>query len=133
MEIKNAKEDKRMDRVEEMSKIELEAKLATLKLEKELLVLEFLGKRLKHYRERAGLSIIEVARRLGISERTIARYERGDQKPAVEYMILGAAMFGVKQEDLGYYFFGKNMSFEEACKIITPKVNELISDGKRTI
>jgi len=43
-----------------------------------------LGKRLRHYRNKAGLSIYDVEKLTGRHFSTISKYERGERQPRVE-------------------------------------------------
>ena len=53
----------------------------------EISEIEFVGNRIKYFRRAMGMSREESARRIGVSPRTLAAYERGERE-----MGLGTAM-----------------------------------------
>jgi|Deesub1362A_J573_1020465.scaffolds.fasta_scaffold00385_3 HTH-type transcriptional regulator/antitoxin HipB len=59
-----------------------------------------LSQKLKEARLRVGLSQEEVARRVGCSVRTYARWERGETMPQTRYLQALARVLGVTVDDL---------------------------------
>jgi len=56
--------------------------------------------RIKYYRELAGLTRTDVAKRLRISEATMAKWEKGGRMPTLSNLIDIAKVLGVKPADL---------------------------------
>jgi len=54
------------------------------------------GKRLRELRERAGLSVQEVAAALGVSYRAVYHWEAGKADPKLDYLPKLAKLFGIK-------------------------------------
>ena len=54
------------------------------------------GKRLRELRERAGLSVEEVAQALGVSYGAVYRWEAGKADPKLDYLPKLARLFGIK-------------------------------------
>jgi len=44
--------------------------------------------RIRKIRQEQGLTILELSKKIGIPDRTISNYERGERKPSVEYLTL---------------------------------------------
>jgi transcriptional regulator with XRE-family HTH domain len=59
-----------------------------------------LGERLRQAREARGLTRGEVAEQLDISERTLARWERGDFEPSLSTLSRLAELYDVPQARL---------------------------------
>lgn len=59
-----------------------------------------LGKRMKELRERSGLSLSEVASRLGMSKSSIHAYEKGKARLYWDTMIHLCRIYGVSYDDI---------------------------------
>ena len=57
--------------------------------------MEKTANRLKQLREKAGLNQTQLAKKIGISEQSISKYERGERKPKIEKLEALASFFGV--------------------------------------
>lgn len=57
--------------------------------------LETIGQRISFARERAGLSTAQAARRLGVKTRTLTRWERDENEPRPNRLVMLALMLGV--------------------------------------
>jgi transcriptional regulator with XRE-family HTH domain len=64
------------------------------------MALSGLGERLRQAREQRGLVRGEVAEKLDISERTLARWERGDFEPSLATLAVLADVYGVTPAQL---------------------------------
>mgnify|MGYP005812282833 CR=1 FL=1 len=51
-------------------------------------------------RERAGMTIIELAQRVGVSHPSVIQWERGDNNPSVENVLKLAAIFGCTTDEI---------------------------------
>ncbi|MDW7671854.1 MAG: LexA family transcriptional regulator [Bacillota bacterium] len=56
---------------------------------------EHLGKELKRSRKAAGFTQGDVAKRLKINSKTLSSYETGRSKPAIDFLIDAAALYGL--------------------------------------
>lgn len=62
--------------------------------------LESLGYRIKYLRERNNISQIEFAKKIGVSNTVLSRYESGDRKPDYDTLQLIADFFDVSTDYL---------------------------------
>ncbi|QGG51567.1 helix-turn-helix domain-containing protein [Lysinibacillus pakistanensis] len=62
--------------------------------------METLGKRIKYLRERNKISQIEFAKKIGVSNAVLSRYESGDRKPDYDTLQLIADFFEVSTDYL---------------------------------
>lgn len=62
--------------------------------------LESLGYRIKYLRERNNISQIEFAKKIGVSNTVLSRYESGDRKPDYDTLHLIADFFDVSTDYL---------------------------------
>lgn len=58
------------------------------------------AKRVKQYRTARGISQVELGERIGVSNRAVSKWERGDAYPTIDTLCEIAKVFGVKIEDL---------------------------------
>lgn len=56
--------------------------------------------RVKEYRLKKGLTQVEMANLIGISQPALSCYESGETKPDIVYAIKLAALFGISIEEL---------------------------------
>lgn len=47
-----------------------------------------IAERIRKVRQEHGLTILELSKKIGVSDRTISNYERGERKPSVDYLAL---------------------------------------------
>lgn len=59
------------------------------------------NKRIKDLREDNDLTRLELAKQLGISERTLLRYETGESEPTISVLIRMALIFNVSLDYIG--------------------------------
>jgi transcriptional regulator with XRE-family HTH domain len=57
--------------------------------------LDTLGDRIAYARERSGLSTAQLARRLGVKSRTLAKWERDETEPRANRLVMLAQLLGV--------------------------------------
>ncbi|UUV26067.1 MULTISPECIES: helix-turn-helix domain-containing protein [Lysinibacillus] len=62
--------------------------------------METLGKRIKYLRERSKISQIDFAKKIGVSNAVLSRYESGDRKPDYDTLQLIADFFEVSTDYL---------------------------------
>jgi ribosome-binding protein aMBF1 (putative translation factor) len=60
----------------------------------------YVGARLRSLREARAIDLSDVSTQIGTSEDTIARYERGEQRPPSTDIIALAELYGVRLRDL---------------------------------
>lgn len=58
------------------------------------------GEALQYQREIAGLSLIELERKVGISNQNLGRWERGEVIPNVDFCVRLAAFYGISVNEL---------------------------------
>lgn len=58
------------------------------------------GKRIKTLRQDADLRLHEASKILGVSVQSICKWERGDNLPSIDNLVILAALFGVKLDDI---------------------------------
>ena len=56
---------------------------------------------LKWYREIKGLSLVDVAKKLYVSDRTVCEWEKGTHKPSIDLSLL-SNIYGVSVEDISF-------------------------------
>lgn len=89
-----------------------------------------LSERLKHSRERKGLSQTEAARRININNKTLSRYEKGGSEPDLQTLKSLAELYGVTIDYLTGY---RDTIKEEKEKYNTISKEELIRKEKEKI
>lgn len=65
-----------------------------------MILLESLGHRIKNLRERNNISQIDFAKKIGVSNTVLSRYETGDRKPDYDTLQLIADFFEVSTDYL---------------------------------
>jgi transcriptional regulator with XRE-family HTH domain len=65
-----------------------------------VILLDTLGSRIKYLRERHNISQIEFAKKIGVSNAVLSRYESGDRKPDYDILNKIADYFGVSVDFL---------------------------------
>ncbi|MBD5631916.1 MAG: helix-turn-helix transcriptional regulator [Clostridia bacterium] len=58
------------------------------------------GEALKEQRELAGLSVMELAKKLSTSHQNITRWERGDVIPSIDFCVKLADCYGISLDEL---------------------------------
>lgn len=92
--------------------------------------LESLGARIAHARERTGLSTAQLARRLGVKSRTLAKWERDETEPRANRLVMLAQLLGVAP---AWLFEGRE---DYAPDLSTPalvQIRDQLDLAKRTI
>lgn len=101
---------------------------------------EYIGKQIKALRLRYGMSQLDLATKLGVSDSIISGYERGTRKPSMKMLINLSEIFGVptsyflEQEVLKNPDLMVNMTdlTNEQFKIILELVHEFIELNAKT-
>ncbi len=60
----------------------------------------YVGTRLRHLRWASGMSLAELGAEIGVSEASIAAYERGDERPSPREIVELVKLFGVGLSEL---------------------------------
>jgi len=66
-----------------------------------------IGHNLKLYRIKAGLTQLELAKRLGVKERVVCFWETGRSEPHIEQAVDIARVLGAEQEEIFPNMFNK--------------------------
>lgn len=77
--------------------------------------METLGKRIKYLREKSKISQIDFAKKIGVSNAVLSRYESGDRKPDYDTLQLIADFFEVSTD----YLLGRT-----DIQVLTPEEQE---------
>lgn len=83
------------------------------------------GQRLKELREEAGLSMLQLAKEIGVSDAAVCKWENGLAEPKVSYLVRLADFFDCTID----YLTGKEDGFAAAA----PKLKITTSDGKPVV
>lgn len=91
------------------------------------------GMLLKQERERQGKSIRDFAKEIGISERMLAKYERGEIIPTANSAFLISSQLGISVDEYDpvYIRMEKNKENEKLNAEIIQLLSGLSTDGKR--
>ncbi len=63
-------------------------------------VKEIFSEKLKELRQETGLTQTQLAKKVGISQAGIAKWETGDRSPDIEFVVILAKFFGVSTDYL---------------------------------
>ncbi|MDM5333401.1 helix-turn-helix transcriptional regulator [Ureibacillus composti] len=74
--------------------------------------MDSLGNRIKYLREKNNISQIEFAKKIGVSNAVLSRYESGDRKPDYDTLDLIANYFEVSTD----YLLGRTDTLEPSTK-----------------
>ena len=92
------------------------------------------SERLKDLRKQAGLTQVDVAERLGISQPAYASWERGTKKPTQENLVKIAQVLNVSVDYLIGNFSEKNTNKElEDIEILFRKNSEGLTDDEKVV
>lgn len=80
------------------------------------------GQRLKELREEAGLSMLQLAKEIGVSDAAICKWENGLAEPKITYLVRLAEYFDCTID----YLTGKEGGYVSA----QPKATVMTADGK---
>lgn len=58
------------------------------------------GEALKYQRELAGISILELSKKIGTSHQNISRWERGEVLPSIDFCVKLADFYGISLDEL---------------------------------
>lgn len=91
---------------------------------------ETLGARIAQAREHTGLSTAQLARRLGVKSRTLAKWERDETEPRANRLVMLAQLLGVAP---AWLFEGQEAYAPDLSTPALAKVREQLDLAKRTI
>lgn len=84
------------------------------------------GKRLVHFRQKAGMTQYDLAEALGISRDLVGHYERRSQNPNLDFVIKVSELFGVSVDEfLGFKAAPEKTGPPPRVKKLTKRLNEL--------
>ena len=92
--------------------------------------LETIGGRIAYARERSGLSTAQLARRLGVKSRTLAKWERDESEPRANRLVMLAQLLGVAP---AWFFEGEEDYAPEMTMPALVHIREQLELAKRTI
>ncbi len=58
------------------------------------------GEAIKYQRELAGISILELSKKIGTSHQNISRWERGEVLPSIDFCVKLADFYGISLDEL---------------------------------
>lgn len=58
------------------------------------------GEAIKYQRELAGISILELSKKIGTSHQNISRWERGEVMPSIDFCVKLANFYGISMDEL---------------------------------
>lgn len=58
------------------------------------------GEALKYQREEAGLSQLELSKKIGTSHQNISRWEKGEVLPSIDFCVKLADFYGITVDEL---------------------------------
>ncbi len=58
------------------------------------------GEAIKYQRELAGISILELSKKIGTSHQNISRWERGEVMPSIDFCVKLADFYGISMDEL---------------------------------
>lgn len=58
------------------------------------------GEAIKYQRELAGISILELSKKIGTSHQNISRWERGEVIPSIDFCVKLADFYGISLDEL---------------------------------
>ncbi len=58
------------------------------------------GEAIKYQRELAGISILELSKKIGTSHQNISRWERGEVTPSIDFCVKLANFYGISLDEL---------------------------------
>lgn len=58
------------------------------------------GEAIKYQRELAGISILELSKKIGTSHQNISRWERGEVTPSIDFCVKLADFYGISLDEL---------------------------------
>lgn len=58
------------------------------------------GEAIKYQRELAGISILELSKKIGTSHQNISRWERGEVMPSIDFCVKLANFYGISLDEL---------------------------------
>jgi len=58
------------------------------------------GEAIKYQRELAGISILELSKKIGTSHQNISRWERGEVMPSIDFCVKLADFYGISLDEL---------------------------------
>lgn len=58
------------------------------------------GEAIKYQRELAGISILELSKKIGTSHQNISRWERGEVIPSINFCVKLADFYGISLDEL---------------------------------
>ncbi len=58
------------------------------------------GEAIKYQRELAGISILQLSKKIGTSHQNISRWERGEVLPSIDFCVKLADFYGISLDEL---------------------------------
>ena len=90
------------------------------------------GEALQYQREIAGLSLIELERKVGISNQNLGRWERGEVLPNIDFCVRLAEFYGISvNELLGISAGGAVVNAAPMGEKLTASERELLSNFRK--